>query len=220
MVPTLLLLSSGLLAELAAQPVPPVPSAPAPARWADDGSSRDTYLRATGGLTTTEDSDGPNRDIDFEDGYLVSLGLGQRFGESDTGLGFALELDAVWTDQDTDTNPAIRDVTVIAGLINGLLDFRINDQFTLYGGAGIGPAWMDVGTESDAFNDFDDEDGPFLAWQAKAGVGWNLSSSTILHLGYRFLNIDDNEIDDDIGNAEFDLETQQHVLEAGLMFGI
>ena len=37
-------------------------------------------------------------------------------------------------------------------------------------------------------------------------------------LGYRFLNIDDAEIDDDLGGASFDLETQQHIFQLGVRF--
>ena len=85
---------------------------------------------------------------------------------------------------------------------------------------GIGAAMLDVGTESDALNDFDDEDGPFLTWQLRAGVQWQLSERVALNAGYRFLNIDDAEIDDDIGDADFDLETQQHVIDVGLSLGL
>jgi opacity protein-like surface antigen len=134
-------------------------------------------------------------------------------------VNFGLELEGVWTQQDADSNPALADITTIAAYLNGLFDFRLSDRFSLYAGAGIGAAWMDVGTMSDAVNDFDDEDGPFLSWQAKAGLMWQLSSNTGLTFGYRFINIDDNEIDNDADNSSFDLETEQHVLELGLQFG-
>lgn len=180
------------------------------------------YLRLTGGLVTTESSSGPDEDIDFDEGYLLSVGIGQRIGASENGLGFSLELEGLWTDQDADDDgpiQAITDVTVAGALLNGIVDFRLADRLSLYGGAGIGVAWLDVGTKSDSINDFDDEDGPFLAWQAKAGLAWRFAPSTALHVGYRFLNIDDAEIDDGIGSSSFDLETQQHVIEAGLIFG-
>jgi opacity protein-like surface antigen len=192
----------------------------------DDFSRRNekrTYVRVTGGITTTEDSDGPDEDVEFDEGYLLSLGLGHRLGARETGLGFALELDGFWSDQDADDEgvlQAVTDVTAAGVLANGVVDYRLADQFTLYGAAGIGAAWLDIGTASDGINEFDDEDGPFLAWQLKAGVAWNFGENTALHLGYRFLNIDDAEIDDGIGDADFDLQTQQHVLELGLLFGI
>lgn len=189
----------------------------------DSDTGRTNYLRISGGLVTTEDSSGPDEDIEFDEGYLISVGFGHRFGANTTGLGFALELDGIWTDQDASDSGALQavsDVSVLGALVNGVVDFRLADQFTIYGAGGIGAAWMNVGTNSDSINDFDDDDdGPFLAWQLKAGVAWSFSESTALHLGYRFLNIDDAEIDDGIGDSSFDLETQQHVLEVGLIFG-
>jgi opacity protein-like surface antigen len=127
----------------------------------------------TGGLVTTADSDGPGEDIEFDEGYLISIGLGHRFGASQTGLGFALELDGIWTDSDVSDDGVLQDfqdVSVAGALIDGVVDFRFADQLSVYGAAGISAAWLDIGTNSDSVNGFDDEDGPFLAWQVKAGV--------------------------------------------------
>ena len=204
--------------------VEPVPASILASLYDDELADQhtDTYLRVTGGLITSQSSEGPDEEIDFDEGYLISLGFGSRLHTWDSGVGFALELDGIWTDQDADDDgpiQSIEDVSVIGVFLDGIFDFRLADQLSLYAGAGIGAAWMDIGTESDALNDFDDEDGPFLAWQAKAGIAWRLGGETALTFGYRFLNIDDVEIDDDIGGASFDLETQQHGLEAGLVFG-
>lgn len=206
---------------LTAEPAFTAPVAVAP-MWVEDWDGGDTYLRLNGGFMTVADSDGPSEDVEFDEGYLLAVGLGQRLTEGERTLNFDLELEGVWTDTDVDDSGAIQaieDVSTIGVLLNGMLDVRLADRFSLYGGAGIGLAWMDVGTESDAVNDFEDEDGPFLAWQAKAGVMWRTSPEFAILLGYRFLNVDDNEIDDDLGGAEFDLETEQHILEAGLRFG-
>ncbi|HEV8112191.1 MAG TPA: outer membrane beta-barrel protein [Planctomycetota bacterium] len=196
---------------------------PAPIIVQESHTEKKSYLRLSGGLTTTEDSSGPDEDIKFNEGYLLGVAFGRRVGASDTGLGFCFELEGLWTDQDADDDgpiQAVSDVSVAALLLNGLLDFRIADAVGLYGGAGIGVAWLNVGTEADSLHEFNDEDGPFLAWQARAGVEFHLSGSTTLNVGYRFLNIDDANIDDDIGAASFDLQTQQHVLEVGISFGI
>lgn len=186
-----------------------------------DGASSRTYLRATGGLITTSSSSGPGEEIDFDEGYLLSLGLGWRLGQNDSGLGFSIEIDGIWTDTDADqgNNPAVRDVSVLGVLLDGILDFPLGDQLSIYAGGGIGAAWLDVGTESDGLSDFNDEDGPFLAWQAKGGLAWHLSTRTSLQVGYRFLNVDDAQLDDSLSSASFDLETQQHALELGLIFG-
>lgn len=207
----------------------PAPALDSSAAWTapyyvqESHTVRNSYLRLSGGLVTTEDSSGPNEDIGFDEGYLLGIAFGRRMGASETGLGFGLELEGLWTDQDADNKgpiQALTDVTVAGVLLNGTLDFRIADSVSLYGGAGIGAAWLNVGTKSDSINDFKDEDGPFLAWQLRAGVAWHLSENTAFNVGYRFLNIDDAQIDDGLGGASFDLQTQQHVLEVGLTFGI
>lgn len=181
------------------------------------------YLQLGAGLATTSDSSGPGEEIDFDEGYAVPLAFGNRYAASDSDpFAFDLELEGYWSDQDTDepNGPinAVRDVTVLGALLNGVLDVALGDSVSLYGGAGIGLSYLDVGTQSDAVNDFDDEDGPFLTWQVKAGLRWYANQSVSWNVGYRFVNIDDVEIDDDVGMAGFDLETEQHVLELGLRF--
>lgn len=224
------------LALLASTLIPATPDVGAPSSAAayfaspplavlqDDGDHfGGTFLRINGGLVTSENSDGPDEEIDFDEGFLVAVAIGQRMSSGDQPLNFDLEIEGLWTDQDANTDgpiEAVRDISVLGALLNGTVDFRLADRFSIYGGAGIGAAWLDIGTESDGLNSFDDEDGPFLAWQAKAGIMWRVSTNTAVLLGYRFLNIDDAEIDDDLGGASFDLETQQHVLELGLRFGI
>ena len=164
------------------------------------------YLQTGFGLVTTENSGGPGEEIDFDEGFAVPFAFGRRFvSESNERLGFDLELEGVFTDQDTDDPDgpisALRDVTVLGLLVNGAADFSLSRSFSIYGGAGLGAAMLDVGTQSDSINDFNDEDGPFLAWQVKAGVRWWANESVSWSLGYRLLNIDDAEIDDDIGNG-------------------
>jgi opacity protein-like surface antigen len=181
------------------------------------------YIQFGFGTTTTSDSDGPDEDVDFDEGYAVPLAFGRRtHAEDGNGVALDWELEALWTDQDTDDPDgpiqAVVDVTVLGALINAIGVFALSDALSLYAGGGAGAAFMDIGTESDALNDFDDEDGPFLTWQAKAGLRWYSSPRTSWSLGYRFVNIDDVEIDDDVGDASFDLETEQHVLELGVRF--
>jgi opacity protein-like surface antigen len=189
-------------------------------RQVSEPESSTTYLRFTGGLVTTKDSSDSGEEIDFDEGWLASVGFGKRVANLSSRVGFSLELDGIWTDQDTDQSGIlvanVTDINVAAVLLNGLIDFPIvKDALSIYAGAGIGAAWLDVGGSG-----FDEDDGPFLAWQGKAGLSLLLSKSVALHVGYRFLNVDDAELDDDASSASFDLETRQHVLEAGLIFGL
>lgn len=178
------------------------------------------YLQIGGALVTTQDSDGPDEEIDFDEGWGVPLAFGRRMGADDGNkIAFDLEAEAIYTDQDaneTGALEALSDLTVLGGLINGVGDFGLSDTIAVYGGAGIGLAFLDVSEDTG----FEEEDGPFLAWQAKAGLRWYASPSVAWSLGYRFLNIDDAEIEDDLGVADFDLETQQHMLELGLRWSL
>lgn len=181
-----------------------------------------SYLRLSGGLVTMSDADGPSEDIEFNEGYLLGLAFGQRMN-SNSKFNFSLELEALWTDQDADDSgpiQSVRDVTFGALFLNGMFDFELGERLSLYAGAGVGAAWVDVGTHSSIINDFDSDEGPYLAWQLRAGLEWRFSNSVSANLGYRFITNDDVELDDDIGGASFDLDTQQHVLEIGLRFGL
>lgn len=211
-------------ATMNAVPMIPAPTAIAPEPLYEHGKMEGggLYLRLNGGLVTTRSSDGPSEDIDFDEGYLIAVAIGQRLSSGDNPVNFGLELEGVWTDQDANTDgplDAVRDVTTIGGFLNGVFDFRVADRFSIYAGAGIGAAWMDVGTTSDSLNDFSSDDGPLLAWQAKAGLMWRTSANTALTVGYRFMNIDDNKIEDGIGSSSFDLQTEQHTIEIGVQFG-
>lgn len=174
------------------------------------------YLRLDGGLVTTANSDGPGEEIDFDEGFLVALALGHHFGAQEGSVGFDLEVEGVWTDQDTSGDvSSVRDYNSISALVNALIEFRIAERFFFYGGAGLGAAFVDVGTNSSALGDFNADDGPFLTWQAKAGFLYRFAEHWDANLGYRFVNINNIEIMDSVGTSNFDLETEQHVLELG-----
>jgi len=155
-----------------------------------------------------------------QQGWAVPFAIGcHHTGDVSDRWSWDFELEGLYTDQDADDDPpleAVRDITVAAALLNAIVDFSIAENWAIYAGGGVGAAWLDIGTESDNLHDFNEDDGPFLAWQGKAGLRWFTTDSLSLNLGYRFLNVDDAEIDDDIGNSSFDLETQQHILEVGL----
>jgi opacity protein-like surface antigen len=214
----------------------PVPSSPlivttepapvfAPFAPADDDhrANGGWYFGIGGGLTSTEDSQGLSDDLSFDEGWTANVALGHRFGPIDAGhLGWALEVEALYSDQDVDADGATTassDVSLLGGHINALLEFPVSDFVGLYAGGGLGAASISVGDFSDDLSDFSEDDGPYFSWQAKAGVRLWSSSGVSLSLGYRFVNVDDAELDDG-GGAEFDLETTQHMLELGIRFAL
>jgi opacity protein-like surface antigen len=178
------------------------------------------YGRVNAGLVTTKNSDGPGTEkVKFDEGFLLGAAFGKRVTSGPGPLGVDVDLEAIWTQQDASTSGALQavdEITVLAGMLNVTLDWSLMERLSVYLGAGVGPAWLDVGTSGG----FTDDDGPFLAWQARTGLEWRLSSRLAATAGYRFLNIDSANIDDNVGSSSFDLETQQHVLELGLRFGM
>lgn len=198
----------------------------------DDGyatgrSHNPWYFGIQGGFTSTRKSSDGDVDLDFDDGIMLGALLGYRFTDGGVQtLNWAAELDLIWTDQDIDasgTGPidfdASSDMSVFAFLINGVMDFLFTPRFGAYAAAGLGMSFVDLqGVAGDPF-DFDEEDGPFLSWQLKVGLQFLFGKSMALRGGYRFLNIDNVELDDSINDARFDLETRQHILELSLLWG-
>jgi len=209
------------------------PSTPVPS-WIDDADVGPAYqaagevgrdgwhLQIDGGFTTTENSAGPDEDIEFDEGLKLGLGLMNRTGtENGDRWAFDWGVNALFTDQDAnkDNTPPVRDTTVMGLYLQGIVDYAVSDVLSIYGGLGIGPAWLDVGTASDQPSDFSEEDGPFLSWNAQAGLRWWSSPNVAWNLGYRFVNVDNVNLDDGgVDDADFDLETTQHIAEVGVMF--
>lgn len=177
------------------------------------------YVRGGGGFVSTTSTGGPGEEIDFDEGYMVGLAFGRHFGAQKNRFAFDVELEGLWNDQDTEGDLAgVRDYTAATLLLNAIVEFRLVDRLFLYGGGGIGTSFVDVGTTSDTISDFEADDGPYLAWQLKGGLLWRFNRSLGANLGYRFVNINDIEIQDSISTDNFELGTEQHVLEIGVTF--
>jgi opacity protein-like surface antigen len=187
-------------------------------------SRGDLYLRLSGGLVTTRDANGQGtEDVKFNEGYLLGVAIGKRASSGAGPVNVDVELEGIWSQQDASNSGALQavdDINVGALMINAMLEFEIAHPLSLYAGAGVGGAWMKVGTNSDGTNDFKAKDGPFFAWQARAGLQWQFTPGIAANVGYRFLNVADTRIDDNNGTNSFDLSTEQHVLELGIRFGI
>jgi opacity protein-like surface antigen len=210
--------------ELLSVATEPEPRAPASSFFFEpvlqETQASSTYLRLEVGAVRTTDFDDNGHDVEFDTGTLFGVAIGQRVNSWANKIAFDLELEGVWDTQNVNDNAtfsALDRVNVGALFLNGVFDFPIAERMSLYAGAGIGAAWVDPDTQ----NNFDADDGPFLAWQARAGLQWHFSGGTALDIGYRFMNIDDVELDQNgaVGSS-FDLETTQQALELGLTFGI
>jgi opacity protein-like surface antigen len=95
------------------------------------------------------------------------------------------------------------DIVQVPMLINGVLTYKINDRWSVYGGIGLGLAYMDVSVSNpNQFDLLQGEEGG-LAIDAKLGVQCRLGPGE-LGLGYEYME-----------NGNFDIETiNNHTIEA------
>jgi outer membrane protein OmpA-like peptidoglycan-associated protein/opacity protein-like surface antigen len=111
------------------------------------------------------------------------------------------------------------DVSVLAGMVNGLLDFGDEDGLSGFAGGGVGIARVDVNGISAFTNTaavFDDSDTRF-AWQVVAGVRQALTPNIDIHLKYRFFNVDDLEMVG-FGGRTVNTDLRTHSLLGGITF--
>jgi opacity protein-like surface antigen len=187
-----------------------------------DDDSSPWYWSLGGSFVTTRSSDGPSEEIDFDEGWGAQVAFGHRhYGSEKRSLMFDLEVEGLYTDQEPDRDDGpFEDLNTAAIMLNALGALPVGERAEVFFGGGLGLGWLDIGSSSDGLNSFDDEDGPFFAWQLRAGLRFDVAATTQLEVGYRFMNIDDAQIDDGIGDSDFDLETEQHSLGLSVRFGV
>ena len=80
-------------------------------------------------------------------------------------------------------------ISSYSAFVNGYYDFKTRSQFSPYVGAGLGVTWLDSGgqTSSGFTVQTPGLSKSVLAYQAKAGVMYKLSSMTSLFLQYRYM---------------------------------
>jgi outer membrane protein OmpA-like peptidoglycan-associated protein/opacity protein-like surface antigen len=110
------------------------------------------------------------------------------------------------------------DVSVLSGMVNGLLDFGDDDGLSGFVGGGVGLARVDLSAA--AFTNsaaaVDDSDTRF-AWQVLAGVRQALTPNIDLHLKYRFFNVDNIQMTG-FGGRAVDTDLRSHSLLGGITF--
>jgi opacity protein-like surface antigen len=169
--------------------------------------------------------------IGFDEGFDGSGFVGYDFGA------FRIEAEVSYKQADTEElhtsgivlpgtsgssgvfNGGNGDVSVLSGMVNGLLDFGDEDGLSGFVGGGVGMAKVDLNgvnafTNSGAV--LDDSDTRF-AWQVLAGVRQALSPNVDIHLKYRFFNVDDLEMVG-FGGRAAGMDLRSHSLVGGITF--
>ncbi len=177
---------------------------------------------ATAGSTSTVG-------VDFDEGFDGGAFVGYDFGA------FRLEAEVAYKNADVDEietgfavpgtsragffSGGLGDVSVLSGMVNGLLDFGDDDGLSGFVGGGVGLARVDVNNVTAFTNTgaiFDDSDTRF-AWQIIAGVRQALTRNIDLHLKYRLLSVDNLEMVG-FGGRAVNFDYRSHSLLGGITF--
>lgn len=192
--------------------------------WAQDDESP-YYVQFGGGVVLTPDADDvPGGSIGFDPGFSASLALGRRLtSDEDMSIDGEIELFYQAFKVDEDDLSAIAsavedDAKTFAIMLNGVAHWHLTDQYSLYGGLGLG--WAEK-IEYEAWDSgnlsTEDEDGG--AFQAKLGFAYNLGGSYDVLIGYRFFKTTPIDIDDATGPSS-EIDVEQHSFEAGFRWGL
>ena len=175
----------------------------------------ETYISVKAGLGMVSDSDmtieGLTAVVGFPMGLKLELEEGLAVGGAigyDTGT-IRLEGEVAFQENDfgkmTGSAGGVSASLGLSGnmaflgvLLNGYYDFRNDGSFTPYVTAGLGFANIsvnDLGIPSQGVPSSGDEDDSVFAYQVGGGLGFAISDSATLNIGYRLLGTADPEFE-------------------------
>ena len=104
-------------------------------------------------------------------------------------------------------------------MANLLFDINSGGPLSFYGGGGVGVANVDFDGHGTAGSGvvMDDDDTVF-AWQAIAGVGFEISQSIVLDVQYRYFNAAGVSLTDITGIFNSSTDYQSHAVLGGIRF--
>lgn len=201
---TLLLCSTGATF---AGPYAPMEPSPYIAPVAPDSG---WYFGLNGGFLWMEDIEVGNVDFEFDTGWgaigsfgydfgnglSVGLGAGYLRGEFDDVSGFGRQIGVS------------ADLHMIPITLDGSYTISLTDVLGLYFGGGLGGSWTELDADSVqgvGVNAAADDWG--FTYNARAGVGYEVTPGLILNLGYRYVNFAEGAGDSD--------SVAGHMAEAG-----
>jgi opacity protein-like surface antigen len=169
-------------------------------------------LGAGGALATDGDwtSYSDTGDFDIDTGFLVSGAIGYKFGMP------RLEAEVLYLTNDYDkinTNggspaAASGDISSLAFMVNGYLDFANESSFTPFIFAGAGVANVEIDNMVVAGSTVVDDDDTVFAYQVGAGVAIDLSENFILDFKYCYFGLGDHDFPDRGNNSATDLDNE------------
>jgi len=146
------------------------------------------YFSGSAGVSLTDDLDFPGLNISFSPGYNVGGALGYDMGR------FRVEGEIRYSSVDVDEVngapfPGSADLSALTFMANGYYDHEMrSSSLTPYLGLGLG--FVESKISSAGFSSTSETD---FAYQFMAGLGFNVSPSTILTAEYRFFGIAESD---------------------------
>lgn len=139
------------------------------------------YVRGDLGGSTGGELDADSGAIDLDDGWVVGGAGGYAFGN-----GVRAEGELLYMSNDLDS-VSEGEATTLGAFANIAYEFNSQNRIRPFVGAGVGFAQVD-------YDDgvVDDDDIGF-AYQAKAGVAYDINERMTAELAYRYLNVTDVE---------------------------
>ncbi len=182
------------------------------------------YLGARAGVTWLDDhsysTGGAVRSFDFDHGWGLSGNVGYQFGGP-----FRLELEVAYRTNDIDSITsggarlagATGEMNSLAFMVNGFYDINTGTAFTPYVGLGVGYARVSAdGISATGLGFTNGDDDNKFAYQAIAGVAYQLTPEVALTADYRYFATQDPSFRLSSG-ASVDAEYKTHNIMVGLM---
>lgn len=167
------------------------------------------YVGLHGGWSMDDSYDtNAGADVETDGGYIVGASLGYV---PPTELPFfnmtRYELEYSFRSNDVES-PGTGEVEAHTAMLNMLVDFNTETNWTPYVGGGLGMARIDV----------DGDDDSVFAWQLMAGLDYEPESipMTVWGVRYRYLGAQDADINS--GGTPVEVEYDNHSIEATARF--
>jgi OOP family OmpA-OmpF porin len=169
------------------------------------------YLELHGGGVYLMDSDldvsgGGSGSVEFDTGYLIGGAFGYAWEQGFRGE-FALD----YRTNDIDESGVDGDASSLAVMLNGFYQLPVDFPVKPYVGVGVGRARVDAEASSSGTEFVDDND-QVWAYQAMAGITYEINPAIAVGAGYTYFATEDPNFNGKGATGNFDAEYASHTL--------